>query len=254
MKKNVGDFALIERLSVNKNLGDLDLDNLVLELMDLKKGHNILDVACGNGNLAIKYLENIKDGNIYGIDLSKDLIDKAKSESKKKNLNIIFQTADALNLPFENNFFNRVSCNYAIYHFPDIHRALDEMFRVLKKNNAKLLLTGPSKNNNLELYDFHKKAGGHITEMMGRDVYEESVMLYLNKEKIKYKHTIFSNKVKFPSTLAFLDYYQKTKLFLDNVQVKERDSFLKVVNQSSEIIKNDCPILTKKIGVFEVWN
>jgi len=53
MKNNVGDFALKERLSVNKNLGDLDFDNFVLEIMDLKKGYHILDVACGNGYLAI---------------------------------------------------------------------------------------------------------------------------------------------------------------------------------------------------------
>jgi len=254
MKDNVGDFALIERLSVNKNLGDLDFDNLVVELIDLKKGHIILDVACGNGNLTIKYLEHLKEGKVYGIDLSEELIEKAKRDAKKRHLDIIFQKADALNLPFDDDIFHRVSCNYAIYHFPDIYRALEEIFRVMKKSDAKLLLTGPSKNNNLELYNFHKKAGGHIKVLMGRDIYEETVMSYLNERKIQYKHTIFTNKVAFPSTIAFLDYYQNTKLLLDNIKVEERDSFLKNIYQSFELKKNVCPILTKEIGVFEIWN
>ena len=191
---------------------------------------------------------------MFGIDLSKELINKAKKAVKKRNLDIIFQTADALNLPFDDKIFQRVSCNYAIYHFPNIPRALEEMFRVMDKNNAKLILTGPSKNNNLELYNFHKKAGGQIKVRMGRDIYEESVMSYLNERKMQYKHTILTNNVSFPSTLAFLDYYQKTKLLLDNIKVEEKDSFLKNLYQNFKLKKNICPILTKQIGVFEIWN
>lgn len=190
---------------------------------------------------------------VAGIDQSASLIENAKELCRTENLEIDFRVADALALPFDQGMFHRVSCQYAIYHFPDMDLALTEMIRVARKGTAKIVITGPSKTNNEEMYAFHLQAGGEIRERAGRTIYEDGVNYYLERHNLKFRQTQYENLVMFPSIGNFLDYYQKTKLFLDNIQEAERRVFL---DRMRGII-GDHPAsrvqLTKMIGLFEIW-
>lgn len=55
-------------------------------------GETCLDIACGDGELSNKFLSK-KFKNVYGVDISKDLIDKARS-GKSKNCNFIVGDID----------------------------------------------------------------------------------------------------------------------------------------------------------------
>ena len=61
---------------------------------------------------------------------------------KQKNLNyttadlyspIVDVKADILNLPFEDNSFDLIFCNHVLEHIKDDHKAMSELYRVLKK-------------------------------------------------------------------------------------------------------------------------
>lgn len=97
------------------------------ELNYLKEG-NILDIGCGTGELL--YMINKKGLNLYGIDLSDKMIEKAKKKLQNHaNLTI----GDSENLPYKDNKFDIIICNDSFHHYPNPMKALKEMNIVLKK-------------------------------------------------------------------------------------------------------------------------
>ena len=63
-------------------------------IKNISTGETVLDVGCGNGALAYDVAQNIPGVNIYGIDLSEENIDFAKSNFQHENLE--FVVGDAL--------------------------------------------------------------------------------------------------------------------------------------------------------------
>jgi len=99
-------------------------------------GDKILDIGCGNG----RFLELFKEKgvNYFGIDSSEKLIEIARKLDPKAN----FQVADALNLPFPNNFFDKVYSIAVLHHIPSEEfrlQFLKEARRVLKQEGLFIL-------------------------------------------------------------------------------------------------------------------
>lgn len=102
----------------------------------LVAGEKILDLGCGNG----RYFEYFRDKkvNYFGADNSEKLIEIAKN----KYPGIHFQVADALNLPFLDNFFDKVISIATFHHIPLEEfriKFLDEVKRVLKPGGILIL-------------------------------------------------------------------------------------------------------------------
>ena len=106
-------------------------------LIDKKAGKSrkILDIACGDGH----FLSNFKDYDVYGVDISKDAIKKAKK------LEGTWKVSKAEKLPFGSSQFDFVTCLGSLEHFIDMHAALKEMKRVAKKN-ATIIIHVPNSN------------------------------------------------------------------------------------------------------------
>lgn len=103
--------------------------------------HTILDLGCGNGNI-LKILEEKIDADLYGLDLSENMISQAKKNLKSEvNLTV----GDSENLPYDNNKFDIVICNASFHHYTNPERALTEIKRILKKDGVFILgdPTGP---------------------------------------------------------------------------------------------------------------
>ncbi len=96
----------------------------------------ILDLGCGNGRLYELFKEKTVD--YYGIDNSKKLIEIAQ----KRYPQFKFQVADALNLPFSADFFDKVFCVAVLHHIPSKElrlKVLRDINRVLKPNGLLVL-------------------------------------------------------------------------------------------------------------------
>jgi ubiquinone/menaquinone biosynthesis C-methylase UbiE len=92
-------------------------------------GDKVLDLGCGNGR--IYELFSGKRLDYYGVDFSGNLIEIAKRRYPQIN----FQVADALNLPFPDNFFDKVFSIAVLHHIPSKEMRLSflkEAKRVLK--------------------------------------------------------------------------------------------------------------------------
>lgn len=109
------------------------------KLFPIKEGMQVLDVGCGTGNFSIKLAE--KGCKVVGIDMSTEMLKIAKEKARCRNLNIEFYKMDVLDLKFQDEYFDGVF-SMAVFEFiqnPD--RAIDEMFRVLRKDGHLLIGT-----------------------------------------------------------------------------------------------------------------
>jgi SAM-dependent methyltransferase len=96
----------------------------------------ILDLGCGNGRLYEMFQEKTVD--YYGIDNSRRLIEIAQ----KRYPQFKFQVADALNLPFSADFFDKVFCLAVLHHIPSKEfrlKVLRNINRVLKPDGLLIL-------------------------------------------------------------------------------------------------------------------
>ena len=248
---NVGDVALAQRLAANTIFGDLDYRSILLDGLKLAEGLDVLDVACGNGAFTLDFKRAVGSGRATGVDSSAELVEAARRSCDEVKLEVSFLICDAAELPFANASFDRICCSYAVYHFPEIDIALDEMFRVLRPG-GRLVLTGPTMTNNLELYELHRLGGGTISRAMGRDLFETAIGSYLKRSQATTEFVEYQNNILFPSKAALLDNYAATKLFLDNVQEAERPGFLARLGQMDWPPVLQPLTVTKTIGVFLV--
>ncbi len=89
----------------------------------------ILDVACGPGNSTERLL---RDGaEVFGCDIDPLMIDEARKQAKKKNLNIEYEVSSAEKLPYEDNSFDAINVGTAFHWFVN-DTAVSEIKRVLK--------------------------------------------------------------------------------------------------------------------------
>jgi len=100
------------------------------------KPQKILEVACGTGRVTVQLAERLpKTVRITATDISPDMLAVAKKKlSRDKNVN--FKVVDAMKLPFANESFDMVICQFGLMFFSNREKAIKEMWRVLKKDGA----------------------------------------------------------------------------------------------------------------------
>jgi ubiquinone/menaquinone biosynthesis C-methylase UbiE len=89
-----------------------------------------LDVGCGNGAAALLVAERF-GMRVVGVDIDPLQIALARAAAGGRT-NVLFITADATCLPFEDGRFDIAASNKTTHHVPRWSSALQEMRRVLK--------------------------------------------------------------------------------------------------------------------------
>ncbi len=97
---------------------------------EIKPGVQVLDVACGSGNLAIPAA---KAGAIVtGVDIAPNLLAEARERAAREALSITFYEGDAENLPYEEGSFDLVVSMFGAMFAPRPQRVADELVRVCR--------------------------------------------------------------------------------------------------------------------------
>ena len=107
----------------------------VMALANPQAGERVLDVACGTGALTRVVAKSIgPKGRVVGLDLYSDMLAVARTIKLDPSsaAPIEWREGDVSALPFENETFDIVFCNFGLMFFPDRVAALKEMRRVLK--------------------------------------------------------------------------------------------------------------------------
>jgi ubiquinone/menaquinone biosynthesis C-methylase UbiE len=133
------DYNEISKVYDDVREGDIILANHFVEELPKSRHLKILDIGCGTGNYTdlLQKITQTKSWQIYGIDPSEGMINKARN----KNGNILFQRGKAENLLWARDFFDFIYMTDVIHHIPDIHRMFSEIGRVLKNKGKVCIVT-----------------------------------------------------------------------------------------------------------------
>jgi ubiquinone/menaquinone biosynthesis C-methylase UbiE len=113
----------------------------ISQLVNLQDGMKVLDVGCGTGSLLKELAGSGKELNLYGIDLSPEMINAARAKLKDGNHVELYERS-AADLPFESNYFDYVVCMNSLHHHANPNQSLIEMTRVLKPGGVMILMDG----------------------------------------------------------------------------------------------------------------
>ncbi len=104
----------------------------LLNLMNPSPYHNLIDVACGTGDIAKIFLESVnKSSKITCVDPNKGMIKKGKEKlSEFQNINWVVGSAEKL--PLEDNIFDFYTISFGLRNTKDLNKSLKEAYRVLK--------------------------------------------------------------------------------------------------------------------------
>ncbi len=161
----------------------LDITEKTVRLMDLRPGERVLDLGCGSG-WATRMLARLVGegpqgfGQVVGLDISDEMIRQARADSREFE-NILYVWGSAQQIPWEENFFDKVLSVESFYYYADQDRALSELFRVLAPHGRLFILINLYKDNpySLQWVDklnvpVHVRSAAEYVELLKRHAFE----------------------------------------------------------------------------------
>ena len=157
-----GEFAIIYDELINE---DINYDEMVDRIIEICNSYNVelndyLDIACGTGNVTIRVAKYFK--NIYGVDLSEDMLREAFDKFKEARIKgkIICQDMTELSLNKEFDLITSVldSTNY-ITDLNDLQNYFNGVYTHLKSNG---------------LFIFDVNSYYKLSEILGNNIYTYS--------------------------------------------------------------------------------
>lgn len=127
-------------------LGPLFFEPYAIELVqriDTTNVKKVLEIACGTGRVTRHLVQQLPPNTeIIATDLNAGMLAIAKGQLQAPNLR--FTEADAQQLPFEEDSFDLVVCQFGFMFVPDKQQAFNETYRVLKTGGELLFATWDS--------------------------------------------------------------------------------------------------------------
>lgn len=114
-----------------------------ITICELKEGYKVLDLCCGTGQMVEHACKIVgKNTEVIGLDFNEEMIAvgyKSRCESLKEYKYKLMK-GDVLDLPFEDNSFDRVIISFGLRNVNDKKKALAEIYRVLKVGGKAICL------------------------------------------------------------------------------------------------------------------
>lgn len=100
----------------------------------------VLDVGCGTGFLAFRFAE--LGHTVTGIDLSPQMIERARRKAEQEGRQIDFRVCDAAALDSADGTYDLVVARHVIWNLPSPERGVAEWLRVLRPEGRLVLIEG----------------------------------------------------------------------------------------------------------------
>jgi len=150
-----------------------------LQFLQLAPGQQVLDVGCGTGEDAAAIAGIVgPTGKVFGVDNNETMLFAARQLATKNGLTISFEQADADNLPYASNSFDRTRSDRVFQHLHRPAEALAEMERVTKSGGwvsvldvdwASMLIDSANPALTRTILDYHYRH--HVNGSAGTQLY-----------------------------------------------------------------------------------
>src|SRR5271165_4207142 len=159
-----------------------DITAKTIRRMELRPGERVLDLGCGSGwatRLLARLVGEGTDGfgQVVGLDVSDEMVRQAREASKDFE-NILYVWGSAQQVPWEENFFDKVLSVESFYYYPDQDRALMELFRVMAPRGRLFILINLYKDNQYSLQwvdklkvPVHVRSAAEYVELLKRHAF-----------------------------------------------------------------------------------
>jgi ubiquinone/menaquinone biosynthesis C-methylase UbiE len=94
----------------------------------------VLDAGTGPGTLVRELARSLPGLQVYGIDLSEDMIGLARAHARREQLEerVHFVSGDVAHLPYPDQSFDVVVSTISMHHWHELEQPLRELYRVLR--------------------------------------------------------------------------------------------------------------------------
>jgi demethylmenaquinone methyltransferase/2-methoxy-6-polyprenyl-1,4-benzoquinol methylase len=163
-RKVAGVFnSVAEKYDIMNDLMSFGIHRLwkyyALLLAGVRTGQRVLDVAAGTGDLAMRLAAQVgPSGEVWLCDINNAMLARGRDRLIDRGLisNVRHVQADAENLPFRENYFDRITIAFGLRNVTNQAAALTSMYRVLKPGGLLLVLEFSKPRPWLErAYDFY---------------------------------------------------------------------------------------------------
>ncbi len=167
----------------------LDITLKTLRLMDLRPGQRVLDLGCGAGwatrLLAHAVLDESgsvagNEAQVVGLDISDEMIRLARETSQGFS-NPTYVVGSASQIPWQDNFFDRVLSVESFYYYANQGLALGEVFRVMASGGRLFILINLYADNEYSLQwvdklkvPVHVRSAAEYIEMLKQHGFESA--------------------------------------------------------------------------------
>jgi ubiquinone/menaquinone biosynthesis C-methylase UbiE len=166
---------------------------IVDDIIEKIKSGTIVDLGSGTGYLSIEIAKRAPELQVYGIDLSRQMVKIARRHAQDVE-NVQFEFGDAAALPFEDDSIDFIVSTGSLHHWNKPAKVFDECYRVLKKDREGWIYD-PCRDALKEKIEQTKKEYGFwvyqiltkVTELHGfsRQEYESKIKVILDQTAFK---------------------------------------------------------------------
>lgn len=138
--------SVVEQYDMMNDLMSLGIHRLwkryTVEIAGIKGGQRILDLAGGTGDLSARFAAVVgRDGQVVLADINQAMLNHGRDRMIDRGItNIEYIQANAEQLPFPDNYFDRCTMAFGLRNVTNKQAALDSVFRVLKPTGKLVVL------------------------------------------------------------------------------------------------------------------
>ncbi|GFZ32219.1 MerR family transcriptional regulator [Clostridium zeae] len=216
----------------------------IFDKIGVSEKDKVLEIGCGDGQLWKKSQDKIPDNSeIILSDISHGMLNDSKENLRDLKAKLKFHIVDCVNLPYEDESFDKIVANHMIFYVKDRNQAFSEIKRVLKKDGCFYCSTYGLKHMK-EIETLTKSFDSrislsevHLEEIFGLENGEAQLINYFpSMEKLIYEDKLIINQYK-----PLLDYILSCHGNQHEILAGRYDEFDKYVKAKVE-----------KTGIFKV--
>jgi ubiquinone/menaquinone biosynthesis C-methylase UbiE len=132
LRKPEGEFGI--KVAEMLNNTNQFITAFTYDCVNPASGEVILEIGFGNGKLMPQLLQKSSDIKLFGIDFSEEMVMQGKKNLKswieKEEIQLV--TASVENMPFDDNYFDKIATINTLYFWPNPLNDAKEVLRVLK--------------------------------------------------------------------------------------------------------------------------